>query len=57
MDESTDDEFESNERKHMVRSKYTIFPESSIKTAWDVVGFIFIVFQSISIPFTISFNV
>ena len=44
MDESTDDEFENNERKHMVRSKYTIFPESSVKTAWDVVGFIFIVF-------------
>lgn len=41
----------------MVRSKLTIFPESSIKTAWDCVGFIFIVIQSIMIPFNISFGI
>lgn len=46
-----------NERKHMVRSPFTIFPESSIKTAWDCMGFIFIVIQSISIPFHISFGI
>lgn len=57
MDESTDDEFENNERKHMIRSKFTIFPESSKKTAWDCVGFIFIVIQSIAIPFNISFAI
>jgi len=32
-----------NERKHMVRSRFTIFPESSKKTAWDCIGFVFIV--------------
>lgn len=32
-----------NERKHMIRSAFTLFPESSVKTAWDCVGFIFIV--------------
>ncbi len=41
----------------MIRSKYTIFPESSKKTAWDCVGFIFIVIQSIAIPFNISFSI
>jgi hypothetical protein len=32
-----------NERKHMLRSWFTIFPESGFKTAWDVVLFILIV--------------
>lgn len=36
-----------NERNHMLKSPFTIFPESSAKTAWDCVGFIFIVIQSI----------
>lgn len=36
-----------NERKHMLGSPYTVFPESSGKTAWDCAGFIFIVIQSI----------
>ena len=46
-----------NERKHMVRSRFTIFPESSKKTAWDCIGFVFIVIQSIMIPFNISFGI
>ena len=33
-----------NEREHMIRSKFTIFPESSVKTTWDCIGFIFIVY-------------
>jgi len=32
-----------NERKHMNRSKCTVSPDSSAKTAWDIVGFFFIV--------------
>jgi hypothetical protein len=32
-----------NERKHMLKSAFTVFPESSVKTAWDVVGFLFII--------------
>ncbi len=46
-----------NERKHMIKSKFTIFPESSIKTAWDCIGFVFIVSQSILIPFNLCFGV
>jgi hypothetical protein len=45
-----------DERDHMVRSCGTIFPESSKKTAWDCVGFVFIVIQSISIPFNLCFG-
>jgi hypothetical protein len=41
----------------MLRSKFTIFPESSIKTAWDCFGFIFIVYQSIMIPYNLCFGV
>lgn len=46
-----------NERKHMIKSKYTIFPESSLKTGWDIMGFVFIVCQSIAIPFNLCFAV
>jgi len=41
----------------MRRSKYTIFPDSSTKTSWDCIGFIFIVCQSIMIPYNLSFGV
>jgi hypothetical protein len=41
----------------MQRSPLTIFPESSFKTGWDLVGFVFIVIQSIVIPFNICFDV
>lgn len=36
--------FVDNERKHMQRSQFTIFPESTFKTYWDMAGFVFIVF-------------
>jgi len=41
----------------MIRSKFTVFPESSAKTAWDCIGFIFIVCQSIAIPYNLCFGV
>lgn len=47
LEDSTDDEFENNERQQLNRSKFTIRPDSSIKTAWDCLGFLFIVIQSI----------
>jgi hypothetical protein len=40
----------------MLKSPFTVFPESSAKTAWDCVGFIFIIIQSIEIPFHLCFN-
>lgn len=40
----------------MMRSSFTIFPESTIKTIWDCIGFAFIVYQSISIPFNLCFG-
>ena len=46
-----------HERQHVLRSKFTLFPESSIKTAWDCFGFIFIVCQSIMIPYNLCFGV
>jgi hypothetical protein len=56
-EDSDEDEYTNNERKNMQRSILTIFPESSFKTGWDLVGFVFIVIQSIVIPFNICFNV
>jgi hypothetical protein len=53
---SPDEPYIDNERKHMVRSRFTILPESPFKTSWDILGFIFIVYQSILIPFTICFD-
>lgn len=41
----------------MLKSAFTIFPESSYKTAWDCLGFVFIVYQSIMIPYNLSFGV
>jgi hypothetical protein len=41
----------------MQRSKFTIFPESAFKTYWDMIGFAFIVIQSIMIPFNLCFSV
>lgn len=41
----------------MKRSKFTIFPESAFKTYWDMAGFMFIIFQSILIPFNLCFQV
>lgn len=46
-----------NERKNMHRSKLIIFPESTFKSIWDLIGFIFIIIQSIVIPFNICFNI
>ena len=43
--------------QHVRRSKLTIFPDSSFKTAWDCMGFIFIVYQSIMIPYNLCFGV
>ena len=43
--------------QHVRRSKYTIFPDSSTKTSWDCIGFIFIVCQSIMIPYNLCFGV
>ena len=46
-----------HDKQHTRRSKCTLFPESSIKTAWDCLGFIFIVYQSIKIPYNLCFGV
>ena len=39
------------------RSKYIIDPDSTFKMIWDVLNFIFIIYQSIIIPYRISFDV
>ena len=46
-----------NQKNNMFRSKCTLAPEESKKTAWDCIGFVFIVWQSISIPFTLAFSI
>ena len=41
----------------MMRSPLTIFPENIFKTLWDLTGFLFIVIQSIVVPFMLVFDV
>ena len=45
------------QESNILRSKYTIMPESSAKTGWDCLGFIFIVWQSIMIHYNLCFSV
>jgi hypothetical protein len=40
----------------MKKGKYTVFPESTFKTSWDLMLFFFIIVQSIAIPFGICFD-
>ena len=45
------------QESNILRSRFTIMPESSMKTGWDCFGFIFIVCQSIMIPYNLCFGV
>ena len=55
--EALDQQVMNQNRKNIKTSPCTIFPDSSFKTFWDLISFAFTIYQSIIIPFRISFNV
>lgn len=45
-----------NERLSMEKSFLIIFPDSHFKSIWDLLAFILIIYQSITLPFKICFE-
>ena len=54
--EAIDQQVISENRKNMKKSCLVIFPDSNFRTCWDLISFLFIIYQSILIPFRISFE-
>ena len=54
--EAIDQQVISENRKNMKKSCCVIFPDSNFRTCWDLISFLFIIYQSILIPFRISFD-
>ena len=54
--EAIDQQVISENRKNMKKSCCVIFPDSNFRTCWDLISFLFIIYQSILIPFRISFE-
>lgn len=54
--EEEEDMLSLNEKLSYERSLFTVFPDSRFKSSWDVVAFIFILYQSLVLPFRMSFD-
>lgn len=54
--EAIDQQVISENRKNIKKSCGVIFPDSNFRTCWDLISFLFIIYQSILIPFRISFE-
>lgn len=58
QDEDEEEDFErENKVKNLHRSKYIIHPDNIGKTIWDLFGFILILYTSIAVPYSLSFEV
>jgi len=58
QDEDEEEDFErENKVKNLHRSKYIIHPDNIGKTVWDLFGFILILYTSIAVPYSLSFEV
>jgi hypothetical protein len=58
QDEEEEEEFErENKVKNLHRSKYIIDPDNVFKTMWDLFGFFLILYTSIAVPYSLSFEV
>lgn len=55
--EEEDDMLSINEKINVDRSRLVIFPDSQFKSFWDMISFAFILYQSILVPFKLSFEV
>jgi hypothetical protein len=49
--------FAAEQRKTIVKSCGVFFPDTTKKSAWDIMGFFFIIFQSVVIPYRMCFEV
>ena len=60
VDESSDEEqeeiIEESNRAEVKRSCGIIYPDSTPRTVWDILLFLFIVYQSLMLPMRISFE-
>ena len=45
-----------NERFNSDRSKYVLFPDSNFRTFWDLISFLLILYQSLIVPFKLTFE-
>jgi Ion transport protein len=58
QEEEEEEDFErENKVKNMHRSKYIIHPDNVKKTVWDLFGFFLILYTSIAVPYSLSFEV
>lgn len=54
--EAIDQQVISENRKNMKKSPCVFFPDSNFRTGWDLISFLFTIYQSIIIPYRISFE-
>ena len=54
--EEEEDMLSLNEKLSYERSPFVIFPDSRFKSIWDIIAFIFILYQSIVMPLKMSFD-
>ena len=54
--EAIDQQVISENRKNLKKSFLVIFPDSNLRTCWDLMSFVFTIYQSILIPYRISFE-
>lgn len=53
--EEEDDMLSMNERLNVERSRFIVYPDSNLRFVWDIISFFFILYQSIVLPFKLSF--
>lgn len=55
FEEEEDDMLNVNEKMNVERSRYVIYPDSQFKSFWDMLSFSLVLYQSLILPFKLSF--
>ena len=55
--EMLDQQVINENRKNMKKSAFVFFPDSNLKTVWDLTSFVFTMWQSMLVPYRISFDI
>ena len=45
-----------NQKMNIEKSQYIMFPDSNYRFVWDLLSFLFILYQAIVLPYKISFE-
>jgi len=45
-----------NGKNSVEKSKHVFYPDSSFRSFWDITSFFFVLYQSIILPFKLSFD-